>query len=612
MSLLQMSFSGAIIILVIILVRALAINKLPKRIFILLWEVALIRLLIPFSIPSMISAYSLVNKNTSIQEILTEIPTDKIIPQVTTEQINFNISTTEYLMISSSIWFIIWIVGVVLCTIFFIISYLRCYFEFCTSLPVQNEFATKWLEEHSLKDSSKMSTWNLLFFLSYKRKVQIRQSDRISTPLTYGILRPVILVPKNTNWENTEQLQYVFLHEYIHILHFDMVLKLLATLALCIHWFNPFVWGMYLLFNRDMELACDESMIQKFGIDVRATYARTLLTMEEKKSGFSFLYNNFSKNAIEERITAIMKTKKITIWSMILGIVVLVAVVVLFATSDERKMTLSAVSVEVDKNIEAPEVVLETAKEFVKQKQLSMSEKVYKSSKIESLEYVYTYDNLEGMTLQIYQMNYKFLTDNPKEVMLAGGMSMDAEGWLTPEYANSTYLVFLQSGETLTYQTTLMENDCFPGDEVFTEDLKQQLNHYDYAGYIMEFSKDSIKVDIVEYVIDDDTERKKELIEELGLIEGDDLADGNFLDGYYIYNPDNELVEWELSDKTIYTFIDWYGDYTDSSSPKYYSTTNRAIFEDYIKTYHNSEPRMPFFFVIVDGIVKMIVEEPIV
>lgn len=65
-----------------------------------------------------------------------------------------------------------------------------------------------------------------------------------------------------------------------------------------------------------------------------------------------------------------------------------------------------------------------------------------------------------------------------------------------------------------------------------------------------------------------------------------------------------------LSDTTIYTFIDWYGDYTGVSSPEYYSTTDKEIFESYIKSYHNSQPKMPFFFVIVDGVVKRIVEEP--
>ena len=59
MSLLQMSFSGAILILVIVVIRALAINKLPKKTFLALWGIALFRLLIPFTVPASFSVYSL-------------------------------------------------------------------------------------------------------------------------------------------------------------------------------------------------------------------------------------------------------------------------------------------------------------------------------------------------------------------------------------------------------------------------------------------------------------------------------------------------------------------------------------------------------------------------
>ena len=107
-----------------------------------------------------------------------------------------------------------------------------------------------------------------------------------------------------------KQLQYVLSHEYVHIYRYDTVTKLIATLALCIHWFNPFVWVMYILFNRDIELACDESVIRQFGEKSKSAYSLMLINMEATKSGLLPFCNSFSKNAIEERITAIMKTKK--------------------------------------------------------------------------------------------------------------------------------------------------------------------------------------------------------------------------------------------------------------------------------------------------------------
>lgn len=558
MSLLQMSFSGAVMILAIIVIRALAINKLPKKVFVLLWEVVLLRLLIPFSIPSMLSAYSIVRRNTPIQEVLAEIPTGTIITQITEVQVNVNGNAGAALPVqndipSISIWLILWIAGVILCAIFFAVSYLRCYFEFRTSLPVCDEFAVKWLGEHQLK-----------------RSIQIRQSDRISAPLTYGILSPVILMPKKTDWKNSQQLQYVLLHEYTHICRFDIVLKLIAILALCIHWFNPFVWVMYILFNRDIELACDESVVRQFGESSKSAYARTLITMEEKKSGLTPLYNNFSRNAIEERITAIMKTKKITIWALIISVVVLIAIVVLFATSAERETISSDEEIGMAvEGIEVPDIVLKSAMQLVGQKYADMQAGVYNNWRIEALVHAYTYDDLGGMTLQIYRMNYEFFADDPEKVTLVGGMTMDEDGWVVPEYANSTYLVFQQEGEALTYLTSLMENDCFPGDEVFTEDLKLQLS--EYAGNIQESSTNSTTADDLsgeklvyvealngETLAFDEIEWvtvPSERATELGVTEDDAPS------GFYAYNEAVMLEELSLAENCICKVLNWTRNY---------------------------------------------------
>ena len=309
-------------IIAIIIVRALAINRLPKKGFIILWGVVLLRLLIPFSVPSVLSAYSMVERNIPVQDAITAVPDNYLTPQAAAVQPGIAgmgaVSTGVMLTETSQfpVWTVIWIAGMILCALFFIVSYIRCHLEFRTSVPVHNVFADYWLHEHRLR-----------------RSVEIRQSDIISAPLTYGILRPVILMPKKTDWDNRQQLQYVLLHEYIHICRFDMVWKLVTIIALCIHWFNPMVWVMYILFNRDIELSCDESVVRRFGETSKSSYARTLITMEEKKSGLMPLCNNFSKNAIEERIKAIMKIKKATVWTVAVSAAVIAVIVILFATS---------------------------------------------------------------------------------------------------------------------------------------------------------------------------------------------------------------------------------------------------------------------------------------
>ena len=125
----------------------------------------------------------------------------------------------------------------------------------------------------------------------------------------------------------------ILLHEFVHIRRFDAVKKLFATAALCIHWFNPAVWIMYSLFSRDIELACDEAVIRHTGLDAKANYARVLIAMEEKKSGLAPLCSSFSKNSIEERITAIMKAKRTTLFSIILASLIIFTAAGMFATS---------------------------------------------------------------------------------------------------------------------------------------------------------------------------------------------------------------------------------------------------------------------------------------
>jgi beta-lactamase regulating signal transducer with metallopeptidase domain len=77
--------------------------------------------------------------------------------------------------------------------------------------------------------------------------VQIRQSDRIKAPLTYGVFRPVVLLPKTTDWTDETGLRYILTHEFAHIRRFDTLNKLALTAAVCVHWFNPLVWAAYVL-----------------------------------------------------------------------------------------------------------------------------------------------------------------------------------------------------------------------------------------------------------------------------------------------------------------------------------------------------------------------------
>lgn len=95
----------------------------------------------------------------------------------------------------------------------------------------------------------------------------------------------------------------------------------------------------------------------------------------------------------------------------------------------------------------------------------------YKSWRVKYWEKCYTYDNLEGKVYEVYRFDYEFLSGSPENVVTAGGMAVTEDGWVTPDYPDSRYLIYEKDGEQRTFVAMLFENDCSPGDEVFTGDL---------------------------------------------------------------------------------------------------------------------------------------------
>ncbi len=329
MNLLQMSLSGAIFIFIVIVIRAFTIHKLPKITFLALWDIALLRLLLPVTFRFPFSVYSILRRNVPVLDTLESgianftadiLPNQP--PGMETETVQA-VLTVQNDTISVSVFFIIWAVGAAITAAFFIVQIFRCQHEFKTALPVQNDIILLWRREHPL--------W---------RTIDIRQLTGLSTPLTYGVLHPVILIPKHTDWSNERQMQYILFHEYVHIRRFDMIRKLIASAALCIHWFNPLVWIMYIMFQRDIELSCDECVIRHFGRKHRKEYAMTLLHMEEQRSTLTPFSNYFSKNATEERIKAIMKFKKKTIFALTFAVIIVgIGAVVIFAKAPIANVT---------------------------------------------------------------------------------------------------------------------------------------------------------------------------------------------------------------------------------------------------------------------------------
>lgn len=321
MSLLQMSLSGGAMILAVALVRGLALHKLPKRLFPALWALVLLRLLIPFSLPAACSVYSLFSRPVPVAVYAPgPVGPSPAPPSAWTGGVGAGAGeafVSEGAAASGADpWGMIWLTGLALCAGYFGVAYFKCRREFREALPVHNAYVEQWIGAHRLR-----------------RPIAVRQSDKITAPLTYGILHPVILLPKSTDWMDTETLDYVLTHEWVHIRRFDGLFKLLLTAALCVHWFNPLVWAMVALASRDMELACDEAVLRLFGKDIKAGYALALIRMEERKAGMPVMDNYFSKNSIEERIQAIMKLNKKSLAALLAAVILMGGTGAVFATS---------------------------------------------------------------------------------------------------------------------------------------------------------------------------------------------------------------------------------------------------------------------------------------
>lgn len=331
MTLLNMSLGGGVLIAVILVLRRALLHRLPKWTFLLLWGAALCRLLVPFTLPSQLSVYTgaawIAEAVRPVEETPAPVPVPApdlpfIIWEDSPDTLREDSWTPPAVPMPSeprreplSLLAAVWLTGTVLYGVFFGAAYLWTLRRFWDAVPAEAEFLRRWREEHPTL-----------------RPVQVRTCGAVNAPVAYGLIRPVILLPENTNWTDEDQLTYILTHEYVHICRGDLLWKLLLTAALCLHWVNPLVWVMYFRANRDLELACDEAVVRTLGLDSRKGYAYALLSAAE--SVFSPLCLTYTtKNHMEERIRAIMKMKKKSVAAILAALTLTAGVTAVFATS---------------------------------------------------------------------------------------------------------------------------------------------------------------------------------------------------------------------------------------------------------------------------------------
>jgi beta-lactamase regulating signal transducer with metallopeptidase domain len=363
LSLQQMSVMGAVMIAVIALLRGLLREKLPKRTFVLLWGLVILRLLLPFALPSGWSIYTAAERGrqagrgaytgtaSDTEQDGAEITMPEkpdagqtiATPDVQPTQENTSVVAAKH---TADIRFVVWLVGTVCMSCFFAGSYLRYRWIFKTSTPVQNPFVSHWRKTYGIR-----------------RTVQVRCTDRIQSPMAEGIFKPLILVPAGMDFSDERRMSYIFLHEYTHIRCGDTVLKKALALALCIHWFNPFVWLMLYWCNRDIELACDEQVVWHFGPASRSDYANMLVELAEHRSSLFTVYNHFGKQAIEERVVSIMKNQKRSAVGVVIAAVLVVGVAGTLATTADMQDDTGTETVSETTEMSSEEPVTDEAQE---------------------------------------------------------------------------------------------------------------------------------------------------------------------------------------------------------------------------------------------------------
>lgn len=337
MNLIQMSVAAGVLILGIVLFRSLFIHRLPKKVMILLWEIAILRLLIPFSIPLSLPEPLADFRSLIVRETSVEAKTETYVISATAGEEASGTAGEEATMqggsgalyiaeksevdlrkAAAAVYLAVTVI--LLAGSFFL--YNRDSRLFREGLPMPKQERERLLAMEGIREKD----------LKVLGKVRFQISDRTATPVTYGLLRPAVVFPKGQYLKEGKAASLCLQHELTHIINHDNLKKLAAHLALCVHWFNPLVWVMYVLFNRDMELLCDETVVQRNG-GCRQEYALTLLSLAKcRNMGFQTGLG-FGKNAVKERIVAVMTMKKTTFIGILAAVIALTGAFTVFITN---------------------------------------------------------------------------------------------------------------------------------------------------------------------------------------------------------------------------------------------------------------------------------------
>ena len=315
----NMSISACWIVLAIVLLRII-LKKAPKWINCLLWGIAGLRLVMPFSLESIFSLIpsaefipqELVHSHSSVDvkgtEILNYVGNNPVSVElgISDGSLVFNEITAHDcpsinpLLISTYIASIVWIVGIIALLVYTLVNFLRL----------------------------KQKIGTAVLFCD-----NIYQGEAVVSPFVLGIIKPKIYLPFNMG---EQEMEYVIAHEQAHLRRKDHLWKPLGFLILTLHWFNPMVWLGYILLCRDIELACDEKVVKELNNEQRADYSQALLSCSVNRRMVAACPVAFGEVGVKNRVKSVLNYKKPAFWVIAVAIVLCIVLAFGFLTNPKN------------------------------------------------------------------------------------------------------------------------------------------------------------------------------------------------------------------------------------------------------------------------------------
>lgn len=304
LKILNMSIAASWLVFAVLVLRLL-LKKAPKAITVILWALVAIRLIVPFSLESVLSLIP--SAETVPGDILyTDTPAihsgfpalNAAVNPVLSESLAPDIvESRNPMQVVVFIASVIWFMGMAAMLLYIAISFLRIHRKVREAAPVQENI---WLCDH------------------------------IDTPFILGVFRPRIYLPSDLSEQDTV---YVIAHEKAHLKRRDHWWKPLGFLLLTVYWFNPVIWIAYILLCRDIELACDEKVIRDMGLGSKKPYSDALISCSVSRKTIAACTLAFGEVGVKGRIKAVLTYKKPAFWVIVLAVIVSIAAAVCFLTN---------------------------------------------------------------------------------------------------------------------------------------------------------------------------------------------------------------------------------------------------------------------------------------